>query len=338
METKSKKTFLWIVLALILIGSLYLVNRSLSPAYRVVYENSTMMPMSYFCPQDDCMGILQNLTDASNRVDCAFYDLDLEELIGEFESKGAGVRIVMDHDNYNDNKEKLKGIADEIRVAIPNHQMHNKFCIFDDNIVATGSFNPTIRGNFKNNNNLVVIESHYLAKNYEDEFDELWKGVYSRGKKVRYPEINLDGRTIEDYFCPDDCSPEIYTKLIDKAEQSVYFMAFSFTRDDIGDALISAGKRGVDIRGVMERSQDSQWSEYKRLKDAGIDVRWDTNPANMHHKVFIIDGNVVMTGSANPTGNGIYHNDENIIVLHDRLLADGFMEEFSMVYNQNLNK
>ena len=48
--------------------------------------------------------------------------------------------------------------------------MHNKFCVFDDNIILTGSFNPTASADTKQNNNLVIIESKTLARNYNDEF------------------------------------------------------------------------------------------------------------------------------------------------------------------------
>ncbi len=338
MEKNTIRVMLIIALACILAGCLYLALCGMQKPYHVPLENTTAGPEAYFCPQDSCMDILLNLTVTSKNVDCAFYDLGLEPLISAFEAKGPGVRLVMDHDNYYKDEDELGGLSDRIKVAVPNHQMHDKFCVFDRRIVATGSFNPTERGNFENNNNLVIIESAYLAKNFEDEFDEMWKGIYSGGNEVEYPLISVNGSYVGNYFCPEDCSPELFTRLIDDARQSVYFMAFSFTRDDIGDSLMAARRRGVEVRGVMERSQESRWSEYERLKDAGIDVRLDSNPANMHHKVFIIDGSIVITGSANPTGNGIYHNDENILVLYDTRLAREFTQEFWSVYNQNLNK
>ena len=37
--------------------------------------------------------------------------------------------------------------------------------------------------------------------------------------------------------------------------------------------------------------------EYQNLLENGMDVRLDGNPNNMHHKVIIIDGEIVATGS-----------------------------------------
>ena len=49
----------------------------------------------------------------------------------------------------------------------------------------------------------------------------------------------------------------------------------------------------------------------------------------MHHKVFIIDNKIVVTGSYNPTKNGNEHNDENMLIMHDAMLAEKYVAEFS---------
>jgi phosphatidylserine/phosphatidylglycerophosphate/cardiolipin synthase-like enzyme len=57
----------------------------------------------------------------------------------------------------------------------------------------------------------------------------------------------------------------------------------------------------------------------------------DGNNQTMHQKVFIIDRETVITGSMNPTGNGDKHNDENVLIIHDPLIAEKFMEEYGRV-------
>ncbi|MBT3408695.1 hypothetical protein HN415_08515 [Candidatus Woesearchaeota archaeon] len=299
----------------------------------LIFENSTMNSTVYFCPSDNCMQVLINLTSNSKKIACAFYDLDLIPLIHQFEQSKA--RLVIDYKNYYDNEEKFENFTDNIKLGTKSIQMHNKFCIFDDEIIATGSFNPTLRGNYKNNNNLVVIQSKYLAKNFNEEFDELWNGINSKGNTVKYPKIILNNNIVENYFCPEDCNPEIFTNIINSANKSVYFMTFSFTKDEIGDALINAHNLGIEVKGVFEKTQNNKWLEKQRLEAAGItDIIWDTNSANMHHKVFIIDEKIVITGSTNPSNNGLTKNDENIIVLHDEIIAKEFIEEFNNVYNK----
>lgn len=51
----------------------------------------------------------------------------------------------------------------------------------------------------------------------------------------------------------------------------------------------------------------------------------------MHHKVFIIDGKTVVTGSFNPTAGGNTRNDENILIIEDEEIAELFLEEFDKV-------
>lgn len=54
----------------------------------------------------------------------------------------------------------------------------------------------------------------------------------------------------------------------------------------------------------------------------------------MHHKVFIIDEKVVVTGSFNPTAGGNERNDENILIIEDEAIAKRFVEEFWKVYGE----
>ncbi|MFW6450070.1 MAG: phospholipase D-like domain-containing protein [Nanoarchaeota archaeon] len=271
-------------------------------------------PEVFFCPQDNCTAVFARIIESSDAVVyCAFYELAHPAVIKALNSSDS--KVIIDRDNYF----SLNG---KTRSAEP--LMHNKFCVTKDTVV-TGSLNPIHRGDKLNNNNVIIIHSRYISDNYKAEFMELWKN--SRPKKVKYPQIILNNKTVENYFCPEDCENRILP-LIEKAENSIYFMTFSFTRDDLGDALIDAHKRDVKVKGVCEKTQNNKWHEFDKLKNAGLDVKWDNNPANMHHKVFIIDNKTVVTGSMNPSKNGLERNDENVLILHDEKIAKEFLEEF----------
>ena len=51
----------------------------------------------------------------------------------------------------------------------------------------------------------------------------------------------------------------------------------------------------------------------------------------MHHKVFIIDESIVVFGSYNFSQNAEQRNDENLIIIHDPLIAGQFLLEFQRV-------
>ena len=82
----------------------------------------------------------------------------------------------------------------------------------------------------------------------------------------------------------------------------------------------------------MEKKQHNAFDEFAKLEHANIPVVWDTNKYNMHHKVFIIDSKTVITGSFNPTKNGEMNNDENILIIHDKEIAQQYEDEFESVY------
>ncbi|MBL7055525.1 hypothetical protein ISS07_01290 [Candidatus Woesearchaeota archaeon] len=302
------------------------LNLDQNSSNKEVYEPITLT--TYFCPKHDCDNVLEeNVKNAKLSLYCAFYDLNLKNLINEIvtKSKKIDVKVVIDKNNYD---EQIKGPG--IKVANSKQYMHNKFCIIDNKRIITGSTNPTKNGVNFNNNNLIVADSKYLAENYKEEFDELWNGIYVSGNKVKYKKIISDNVILENYFCPeDDCKGKVIEQ-IKKAQESVYFMTFSFTDEDIADVILF---KNLEIKGIFETTQaGSSYSQYQRLKDFGIDVKKDKNKKAMHHKVFIIDKKVVITGSYNPTGSGNFRNDENILVIHNTDIARAFLNEFDSLW------
>ena len=290
-------------------------------------SESEPAPVVLFCPRDHCMENLVYLINRSEKAHCAFYDLDLPEVIDALKRKGA--EVVVDGDNYDGNLSFARH-DDE------NGLMHNKFCVFDEKTVLTGSFNPTKNDNYKNNNNVIIVFSATLAQNYEAEFQELWGGRFRKGEKVRNPLVIINGTLMENYFCPEDSCEDHVIRAIASANESVDFMTFSFTSDAIGNALKDRHWANVTVRGVFEKSQDNDFNEMPKLEDLGMDVRWDSNKYKMHHKVFIIDRRIVITGSYNPTKNGDENNDENVLIIHDPRMAGMYEEEFSRVANSSV--
>lgn len=289
-------------------------------------------PLIYFCPEDNCENLLSEyIKNSQKSIHCALYDMDLDNLSILFseKSKNIDVKIVMDSDNQN----KMlsgKGIVYDTK----NQLMHNKFCIFDNKIVWTGSFNPTKSEAYANNNNVIVISSKKLVNNYELEFNELWNYNFGKGHKTLEPVIYLNNKKYENWFCPDDnCQQHVLDEL-KKAEESIYFMTFSFTDQDIAELLISKKQAGKEVKGVGEGSRFTmQYEQYNDLISAGVDVRKDKNPKTMHNKVFIIDQQTVITGSYNPTKAADEKNDENILIINDKDIADKYLKEFYFLFN-----
>lgn len=197
--------------------------------------------------------------------------------------------------------------------------MHNKFCIFGNN-VWTGSWNPSQGMSIPNN--VVIIESPTIANAYIAEFEELHAGIFHGGSS-QPAQVFLNGSLVEVYFCPEDACKEQVIRTLKGAERSIHFMTFSFTDDDIGNLVKSKAKQGISVKGIFD-PRKNKYSEYEKLKEY-------STVEKVHHKVFIIDEKIVITGSYNPSKNANERNDENLVIIHDGLVAAEFMNEFKRV-------
>jgi phosphatidylserine/phosphatidylglycerophosphate/cardiolipin synthase-like enzyme len=297
-----------------------------------IQKETISEPLVYFCPRDGCEDIWIDYVNRANiSIHCALYDLDLKNLSKAFseKSKEVDVKLVIDKDNIN---EVIGG--KNIVYDNDNQLMHNKFCIFDNKIVTTGSFNPTYNDAYKNNNNIIIIESKNLAMNYELEFNELWNYNFGKGHKTIDPILYFNNKKYENYFCPeDDCQKQVIDAL-NRAEESIYFMTFSFTDSYISKVLIAKKKQGLDVKGIGESKRFSmQFEQYNFLNENGVETKNDKNQYTLHHKVFIIDNQTVILGSYNPTKAATEKNDENMLIVHDRDIANRFLEEFSLLFD-----
>jgi phosphatidylserine/phosphatidylglycerophosphate/cardiolipin synthase-like enzyme len=215
--------------------------------------------------------------------------------------------------------------------------MHNKFAIIDRREVWSGSMNYTVSGAYRSDNNLIRIQSAELAENYLVEFEEMFiDHEFGANSPANTPLriVVVDGTQIETYFSPDDGTMERVLELVQDAEESVLFLAYSFTDDDLAQAMIATHNSGLEVAGVMDKSQalSNTGGEYQNLLENGIDVRLDRNPKSMHHKVIIIDGQIVVTGSYNFSKSAKTRNDENTLILHSPEMAENYLEEFERVW------
>ncbi len=156
----------------------------------------------------------------------------------------------------------------------------------------------------------------------------------NRTDRIPNPVVKLaDGTPIENYFSPHDRVANKLIESINLAKKSVHFLAFSFTHDGIGQAMLSRASAGIEVAGVFEKTQAaSGHSEYESLRRGGLAVYLDANSRNMHHKVIVIDSEIVICGSFNFSENADKTNDENLLIIYNRAIAAKFEEEFQRVH------
>jgi phosphatidylserine/phosphatidylglycerophosphate/cardiolipin synthase-like enzyme len=289
-------------------------------------------------------GPLANAIDAAKlSVDVAAYSLSLNsfrDALLRAHDRGVRVRMVMESDNMDRSApQKLKDAGIPILGDRREGLMHDKFVIIDNSEVWMGSMNFTDSGAYEDNNDLMRIRSVKMAENYTKEFEEMFvddKFGTDVVAQTPFPRVTIDGTPIDVYFSPDDHVQAALLDLINSAQESIYFMAFSFTSDPIGEAVRMRAADGVTVAGIMETDQvkSNIGTEYDPFKQAGLDVYQDGNPGQMHHKVMIIDQSIVIFGSYNFTNSAETRNDENLLVIYNKAIAAQFIAEFQRVYAQ----
>ncbi len=286
--------------------------------------------------------LVQKLATAQSHIDAALHEIDSERISQALiaaHQRGVRVRIVTE-DDYMDEAsiEALRAAGIPIVSDKGNSGlMHNKFLVIDRRFIWTGSFNTTDNGAYKNNNNAIWIESTELAENFTHAFLDMFERKQFGGgdqSPVPHPVTTMpDGTVIRTAFAPDYDVARFIVNELRQAEQSIYFMAFSFTHDGIGKIMKTRFQDGLDVRGVFEtRGADSDYAEYTSMQALGMAVIKDNNKWAMHHKVIVIDGQTVITGSFNFSKNASRTNDENVLIIQGNTdIARLYTEEWQRV-------
>ena len=134
---------------------------------------------------------------------------------------------------------------------------------------------------------------------------------------------------IDIYFSPKGGAADAVVRALDAAKQTVFVQAYSFTNKAIAEALLHAHQRGIVVHVILDKSViKDRYSEADFVANSGISVLIDAKHPIAHNKIMIIDGEVVITGSFNFTKQAEEHNAENLLVIHDRGLAERYLENW----------
>lgn len=212
---------------------------------------------------------------------------------------------------------------------------HQKFVIRDLGVsgkaaVLTGSTNFTPTDTSVNLNHVLIVKGERIAKTYAAEFEELWTGtfgaVHERHDAPPF-ESKIGGVRVRVLFAPDHAPEMEMMKQMLKARQGVGFAIFTFTTTSgIDDTMVALQRGAIPVRGILDRGQGNQpWAATRDLRAGGIDlhiVRAGTGVRKLHHKLMVIDGQVVVAGSFNYTEPANRLNDENLLVIGDLETTD----------------
>ena len=287
--------------------------------------------------------IVDAIDAARLSVDVAAYSLSLNSVryaLIHAHERGATVRVVMESSNM-DRSDPQRLIEAGIPVVGDNRDglMHDKFIIIDKSEVWMGSMNFTDGGAYDDNNNLMRIRSTKMAENYLKEFEEMFsEDMFGPDivPETPNPTITIDDTRIDIYFSPDDGVLAALVPVLESARESIYFLAYSFTSNQMGEIVRQKAEAKVTVAGVMDDEQvrSNEGTEFDPFRQADLDVRRDGIDGLMHHKVFVIDEKIVAMGSYNFSQSAEERNDENLLIIYDPVIAQQFISEFWRIQQQ----
>ena len=193
------------------------------------------------CTETICKMLVNEINTAENSIDMAIYGFGeikaIFNALKDAKTRGVKVRAIVDYSmNMNALYGGTKDIINEFGAHLDKSEniiMHNKFFIFDDKKVLTGSANISSSGiGGYSANTVALIES------------EMIEGKFSNLKTKIEPVFD---NNISVYFSPKNNIKALLLSKINSAAEEICVSAFYLTQREIIDALIKARQRGVKV-------------------------------------------------------------------------------------------
>ena len=238
--------------------------------------------------------------------------------------------------SLNDNQCIVAAHASKDELEFKGDIMHNKFFIFDNKSLWTGSTNTSDSGTGGYNANAsLIIEDSELALVYKREFEDMYlHHKFHRNKRVLYKSQYKKG-DIEIAFSPQSYTVErLVRPLIKNSTDYIDLPIFFLTHKKIAGDLIAAYQRGVKVRVILDATAATNgYSKHQILRAVGIPVKVENWGGKMHMKVAVIDGKHLIMGSMNWTSAGERSNDENTVIIHNAHYSNEMHNFFNNLWN-----
>jgi len=150
--------------------------------------------------------------------------------------------------------------------------------------------------------------------------------------------VPASAATIEVYYAPEDLPGDKLVSIYDRAGRYIFVAIYGITFPPAVKALVSAKKRGVDVRVITDREKlndPKQRAALETLRLAGIPIRINQHENLMHLKQVVIDDLINTSGSMNHTTSGHRYNDERLDVITDPVTSIKAREKFVSMWKDH---
>lgn len=109
-----------------------------------------------------------------------------------------------------------------------------------------------------------------------------------------------------------------------------------FTHPQLFRALLAAAQNGVEIRLILDFNQINFRPfglNFKKLSQAGVQIRVHIGQTLLHHKFAIADEATILTGSYNWTSSETH---DHVVAIFDPALARSFTRQFQKIWGSSV--
>lgn len=276
-------------------------------------------------------------------------------------ARGVIVRWVFDSSSSNTGLQYLNSAIPKIGSPTSSSYgiMHNKFIVIDvntantdDAFVISGSYNFSVQQTNTDYNNIIVIQNKDVAIAYYNEFNKFWGGTgttpnfaastfgkYKTTSAAHY--FNVNGTQVQVHFSPKDTCGKYLKNVINSADNDLTFGIYAFTDNSIAIPILNKYNAGLKVRGIMDNFSQT-YTPYTTLSTPlGNNLVNYTATGIYHNKVMIADAlkgssdAQIQTGSFNWSTSAQTVNDENILIIHDSVVANMYYQSLCKNISDN---
>ena len=140
-------------------------------------------------------------------------------------------------------------------------------------------------------------------------------------------------------FSPRGSIKDAIIQNITSSRGTIDVTAFTFTSGDIAEALYQAKERGVEVRVIIDQTQDAKsYPVLRFLKEEGLDLQFlkGNVGGSMNNAFAIFDDKLLVTGSYTWTEYAEKFNYENAIFIDESDVVEKYKNEFEVLYDKSV--
>ncbi|RZF36980.1 hypothetical protein LSTR_LSTR004668 [Laodelphax striatellus] len=125
-------------------------------------------------------------------------------------------------------------------------------------------------------------------------------------------------------------------EILGQTKNTLDVCIYLFTHEGFYLKLVDLFNSGVKIRIILDHEMAlTNGSKLEQLKESGLNVKVRSSSHVMHHKFFIIDNSLLVTGSLNWTTHAVLLNTEQVLVTNKKYFIERSRTIFEMLWNDS---